>query len=251
MSFLLIPVSPLSEAKSRLRDCFSQEQIQDLIIAMFKDLGETLLKVKCFKEKVVYCNSGQILELAEDYGLIGIKEEKKTSKKSFDEVIFEFNKIVINKFNAKRTIFTFLDVILISAKNFYDLNDLLLKNQLLVCPAIHSAGISVFGRNPPEIIPSFFSDPNTPSFISLLNNANKRKLKIAVYDSFRAGFDIDITQDLILAYKYLKIFNLKNTEMYLFLKKNLKVTLQKKDVSNNREFKIVEKRNINEIKSQK
>ncbi len=243
MSILLIPVAPLSRTKSRLKDCFSNEQLKELTIAMFKDLGKTLKEVNCFDHKIVYCNTLEILELAKDYDLIGIKEELTTPPKSFDEVIEDLNNIAIEKFNAEQTVFSFLDLILISTKNFYDVNSLVKKNQLVVCPAIHSAGISVLGRNPPNIISSFFSDPNTPSLVALLNNASERGLdKIAIYDSFRAGFDIDIKQDLVLAYEYLKIFNLIDTEVFKFLKNNLKLSLKKINANDNRTFRITERK---------
>lgn len=239
MSVLLIPVAPLSRTKSRLRDCFSDTQLKDLTIAMFRDLGKTLTEVNCFDHKIVYCNTPEILALAKDYDLIGIKEELTVPLKSFDEIIEDLNNIAINKFNAEQTVFAFLDLILISAKNFYEINSLIKMHQLVVCPAIHSAGISVFGRNPPDIISSYFSDPNTPSLIALLSNAQKRGIdKIAIYDSFRAGFDIDIKQDLVLAYEYLKIFNLMDTEVFKFLEGNLKLSFKKIDVNNNRTFKI-------------
>jgi 2-phospho-L-lactate guanylyltransferase (CobY/MobA/RfbA family) len=243
MSILLIPVAPLTRTKSRLRDCFSNKQLKDLTIAMFNDLGNILLEVTCFDEKIVYCNTPEILELAKDYNLIGIKEELQSPPKSFDEVIEDLNNIAIKKFNAKQTVFSFLDLILISSKNFYEINQLIQENQLVICPAIHSAGISILGRNPPDIIPSYFSDPNMTSLVALFNNASEKGLdKIALYDSFRAGFDIDIKQDLVLGYEYLKIFNLIDTEVFKFLKTNLKLTLKKANINNNRNFKITRRK---------
>ncbi|MFW9898302.1 MAG: hypothetical protein ACFFDO_03470 [Candidatus Thorarchaeota archaeon] len=242
MNVLLIPIAPLSRTKSRLRDCFSKDQLKELTIAMFKDLGNTLDNVKCFDEKIVYCSDSEILELADDYELNGIKEELTQPRRSFDNVINDLNTIAIKNFNAEQTTFTFLDIILISVKNFNEINSLVKINQLVVCPAIHSAGVSILGRNPPDIIPSYFSDPKIPSFVALLNNAKRKGIKkIAIYDSFRAGFDIDIKNDLVLAYEYLKIFNLTHTETFLFLKNNLTLTLQKINENNNREFRIVEK----------
>ena len=229
MSILLIPVAPLSRTKSRLRDCFSTEQLKELTIAMFKDLGNTLTKVNCFDKKIVYCNTNKILELANDYDLIGIKEKLSSPPKSFDNVIEDLNNIAIKKYNASQTVFSFLDLLLISANNFSEINSLICINQLVICPAIHSSGISILGRNPPDIIPSYFSDPDTPSLVALFNNASKNGIeKIAIYDSFRAGFDIDLKQDLVLAYAYLKIFKLTHTETFKFLKKNLKLTIKKK-----------------------
>ena len=243
MSILLIPIAPLSKTKSRLRDCFSPKQLRELTIAMFHDLGNTLTDVKCFDKKIVYCNTPEILEIAETYNLIGIEEELTTPRKTFDNVIKDLNNIAIKKYDAHQTVFTFLDIILISAKNLYEIHDLIKKNQLVVCPAIHSAGISVLGRNPPNIIPSYFSDPNIPSLIALLNNANKNGIeKIAIYDSFRAGFDIDIKEDLVLAYEYLKILELMDTEVFKFLKSNLKLSIKKTNVNNNRSFTITRRK---------
>lgn len=242
MSYLLIPVAPLSRTKSRLRDCLSKDQLKDLTIAMFKDLGSTISKVLDFEKILVYCHNEEILELAERFGLVGIKEKLTRPLKTFDEVILDLNNIAIQKYNAQQTVFTFLDTILISAKNLNDINSLTKINQLVVCPAIHSAGISIFGRNPPNIISTYFSDPDIPSFIALMNNAKKIGLeKIAIYDSFRAGFDIDIKQDLLLAYQYLKILNLEHTSTYHFLKKNLNLTLKKSSLKDNRKFRISRK----------
>ena len=238
MSILLIPIAPLSRTKSRLRDCFPKGLLKDLTIAMFNDLAKKVQNVDCFDCKIVYCHDEEILELAEKFGLIGIKEELTKPRKSFDEVINDLNTIAIKKFNALTTVFTFLDVILISKKNLKDISDLMEMNQLVVCPAIHSAGISIFGRSPPDIMPTHFSDPNIPSFVALITDAQERNIKYSVYDSFRAGFDIDIKQDLLLGFEYLKLFNLNDTETFKFLKNNLKLALQKRNLKNNRDFKI-------------
>lgn len=242
MSILLIPIAPLSKTKSRLRDCFSTEQLKELTIAMFKDLGNKLTEVNCYDKKIIYCNSRKILELANDYDLVGIKENLTTPSKSFDKVIEDLNDIAIKKYNASQTVFSFLDLILITKKNFYEINDLLGQNQIVICPAIHSAGISVLGRNPPDIIASYFSDPIIPSLLAQFKNAIKYKIdKFAIYDSFRAGFDIDIKEDLVLAYEYLKMFDLKHTNVFKFLKKNLRLSLKKRNPLNNRSFKIIER----------
>jgi 2-phospho-L-lactate guanylyltransferase (CobY/MobA/RfbA family) len=243
MSSLLIPIAPFSATKSRLKDCFSVDQLKDFTIAMFKDLINTLDGVNCFEHKIVYCNASEILELAEENGLISINEDITDTPKLFDEVISEFNKIAIERFSAKQTTFAFLDLILITAKNFYEINALLQKNQLVICPDIHSAGISILSRNPPDITPSFFSDPNTPSLVALLNNASQNGIrKIIIYDSFRAGFDMDIKHDLVLAYEYLKIFNLRDTEVFKFLKNNLNLSLKKKNANDNRNFEMLERK---------
>jgi len=238
MSILLIPIAPLSRTKSRLRDCFPKGLLKELTIAMFKDLAKKVQNVDSFDHKIVYCHNNEILELAEEFGLIGIKEKLTLPRKSFDLVISDLNNIAIKDYDAVNTIFTFLDVILLSQKNLIEISNLMKLNQLVVCPAIHSAGISIFGRNPPDILSTHFSNSIIPSFVALLNDAQSRNLKVSVYDSFRAGFDIDIKQDLLLGFEYLKIFELTKTETFQFLQKNLKLTIQKRNIKNNREFKI-------------
>jgi 2-phospho-L-lactate guanylyltransferase (CobY/MobA/RfbA family) len=243
MSSLLIPVAPFSKTKSRLNECFSAEQLKDFTIAMFNDLVNTLLDVSCFEHKIVYCNASEILEIAEENGLIGIKEELSDKPKRFDEVICEINKIAIERLNARQTTLAFVDLILITVKNFNEIDALIRKNQIVICPDIHSAGVSILSRNPPDIIPSYFSDPNTPSLVTLLNNAYKNDIhNIVIYDSFRAGFDLDIKQDLVLAYEYLKIFNLRDTEVFKFLKNNLKLSIKKKNANDNRNLELLERK---------
>jgi 2-phospho-L-lactate guanylyltransferase (CobY/MobA/RfbA family) len=205
---------------------------------MFKDLAMKLSKVAEFEEKIVYSNDSIILDLAEKYNLIGIKEFLTHPRKSFDQVIDDVNQIALNEFHAQSTVFTFLDTVLISPKNFKEIHKRVTNNSLVICPAIHSAGISVIGRNPPDIISTFFSDPSTPSFIAQVEAARSKGLKISIYDSIRAGFDIDIKQDLVLAYEYLNIFDLTDTETFQFLKTNLSLSIEKGNPTNNRELKL-------------
>jgi 2-phospho-L-lactate guanylyltransferase (CobY/MobA/RfbA family) len=243
MSSLLIPVAPLSKTKSRLRDCFSVDQLKDFTIAMFTDLCNKLEEVECFKHKIVYSNAKEILELAKDYGLIGIKEELSNPPKTFDEIITDFNNIACDKYRSEQTVLAFLDLILISARDFIEIDTQISYHNLVVCPAIHSAGISILARNPPNVIRSSFSDPTVLSLVALLNNASEKGIKrVYIYDSFRAGFDIDIKQDLLVGYEYLKIFNLTHTEVYKFLRNNLKLSLKKKNADNNRNFEIIKEK---------
>jgi len=240
MNCLLIPVSPLYRAKSRLSSVFSETQLRNFTISIFKDFAVKVCDLKSYENKLVYCNSPEILELAEKYGLIPIKEEKGNSNLTFDEIIDVFNNIAIKKYDARSTLLAFCDVILINRINFVELSSLLKKNQVVLCPAINSGGISILGRSPPDIIPTFFSHPEIPSLIALVNEAKAKKLDLAIYDSFRAGFDIDVKQDLVLAYEYLKIFNMKRTHTYKFLKDNLKLALLKKNTNDNRDLEIRE-----------
>ncbi len=238
MSYLLIPVASLSKTKSRLGDIFTPDQLKDLTIAMLKDLFSKISQIKLQINSLVYCNSSEILDLAEEYGFIPIKEKINNQQKCFDDILQDINNIAIQDYHAKNTIITFSDLILITPDNLREIVKLIEQNQLVVCPAIVSAGISVLGRNPPGIIPTYFSHPTTPSLVALLNEANTLGLKTAIYDSFRAGFDIDIKHDVMLAYEYLKSFNLVKSETYRFLKQNINFVITKKSAIDNRKLEI-------------
>ncbi len=238
MSILLIPVAPLSKTKSRLEGIFSREQLINLTIAMLKDLFSKISRTKLQIKTLVYCNSSEILDLTEEQGFIPIKENISAIEKCFDDILQDINSVAIQDYHAKNTILIFSDLILITPKNLREIVNLIKQNQLVICPAIISAGISILGRNPPGIIPTYFSHPSTPSLIALLNEADSRGLKTAIYDSFRAGFDIDIKHDLMLAYEYLKAFNLVKSETYSFLKKNINLEITKKNSLDNRKLEI-------------
>jgi 2-phospho-L-lactate guanylyltransferase (CobY/MobA/RfbA family) len=240
MNSLLIPVSPLPRAKSRLKSVFSEEQLKNFTLSLFKDFALKVTTVKAFENKLVYCTSPEILELADEFGLIPIKEDKANSNKTFDEVIEVFNDIAMKKYDATKTTLAFCDVILINRINFIELSSLLKNNQLVICPAIHSGGVSILGRSPPDIISTFFSHPTIPSLFALVNEAKLKKLKFVIYDSFRSGFDIDIKKDLVLAYEYLKALNMNETHTFKFLKDNLKLALLKKNRNDNRDLEIKE-----------
>lgn len=238
MSYLLIPIAPFSRTKSRLEDCFSKPQLKELTLAMFKDLCTTLTTVNCFDEVIIYSHDKEILDLASEQGLTGIKEPQILPRTEFHQVMSNLNNLAIHEKGAEQTILAFIDLILISAKNFIEFKSLLDINRVVVTPAIQSAGISLLGRTPPDVISTHcFSDPATTSFISLFNELTMNNIKdFAIYDSLRASFDVDVRHDLLLAHEYLRIFNLTETELFKFLKSNLKETLKKKNQENNREL---------------
>jgi len=238
MSILLIPVAPLEQSKSRLRNCFTREQLSELTIALMKDLGNILKNLTLFEEIIVYCKSSEILQIAEEFGFVGIRE-KNPDKKNFNILLETLNNIAINEFHAKKTVISFLDLALISETNFREFAQLLKNNQLVITPSICSAGISMIGRNPPNILKTNVFNKEQPSLISLIEKTRQKGIeKVAIYDSFRAGFDIDIKIDLLLGYEYLKILNLTKRNTYKFLKNNLSLELKCMG-SNNRNLKMI------------
>jgi len=227
MNILIIPVSQLDQAKIRLRDIFSKEKIKEFTLAMFKDICQKTLDIDCFSKKIVYCNTQEILDVSRDYGFIPIKEERSKKSADFNNVITEINDIVVEKFDPISTLIAFADIILISPKNFLEISELLKKSQLVICPSVNSLGISLIGRSPPKIIKTCFSNSKNSSLIAQMELIKKKGLKkVVLYDSFRAGFDVDIKEQVILGYEFLKIFNLTDTETYKFLKRNLKESIR-------------------------
>ncbi len=177
MSILIVPVSQLDQAKIRLRDIFSKEKIKEFTLAMFKDICQKTLQTDCFSKKIVYCNTQEILEISRDYGFIPIKEERSEKSPDFNNVITEISDIIIKKYNPISTLIAFADLILISQKNFLEINELLKKNQLVICPSVNSLGISLIGRTPPNIIKTCFSNSKNSSLIAQIELAKKKKVK--------------------------------------------------------------------------
>ncbi len=243
MTIVLIPVAPLWRSKSRLEPCLSRENLVNFTLVMLEDMLTTLSEVNEFEKIIVFSQDKEVLELAQNFGYEGIIE-KNSPTSSFDDIIKTMNKVAIEKFDAHSTLTTFLDLVLISKKNFCDIATLMKKNRVVVCPAIQSMGISILGRSPPNIVEPAFCSPDTTSLKSLLNEVRKKEIKdIAIYDSFRASFDVDIESDLLMAYEYLKMLELRKNKTYLFLKKNLNSKIQKRDEHDNRNFLVNKKCN--------
>ncbi|MFO8018898.1 MAG: hypothetical protein R6U96_09700 [Promethearchaeia archaeon] len=237
MTILFIPVADLSKSKSRLTECFTPEQRQDFTRALFKDLAEKVTSLDAFRAKVVYSPDERILKLAEIYDLIALKEERSQNSKNFDAIFMEMDEIAINRFNAGASLVVFLDLPLITQENLLALNSILKKNQVVISPALNSAGISVLGRRPVDIISSQFDDPSDPSLVAHYKTANQQEVdRFVLYDSLRASFDVDIKDDLILTFEYLKVFNLTDSYTFRFLEHNLDQKICKNENLNNREF---------------
>lgn len=227
MSILAIPISPLSHSKRRLGGILSKEQIAEFTLAMFRDIGERTMEVDCFSKKIVYCNSSEVLEISEDFGFIPIKETSNDKSGNFNDVVTQMNDLIVRKFDPESILISFVDLVLISPNNFYEIKKMLDENQLVICPSVHSLGISMIGRKPPNIIDTCFSSSDGCSLKAQIKLAKlKNLMDVAIYDSFRAGFDVDLKDHLILGYELMKIFKLTDSETFLFLKKNLKSLLE-------------------------
>ncbi|MGV9174106.1 MAG: hypothetical protein ACOC44_14990 [Promethearchaeia archaeon] len=236
MTILFIPVASLSKSKSRLSDCLTQIQRQEFTIALFKDFAEKIENLDIFQEKVIYSPDNKILELAETYNLKGIQEIPRHNSKNFNTVISEMDKRAIDQFEAKSSLTVFLDLPLLTRENLVDLHNMLKNNQLVVSPALNSAGISALGRQPVDVMFPQFDDPNEPSLLALYKTAIRKGIKPVLYDSLRASFDVDIKHDLYLAFEYLKIFDLTESHTYNFLENNLDQQICKKEGFDNRDF---------------
>ena len=158
MTILFIPIASLSRSKSRLADCLTQEQRQKFTLALFRDLAQKIQDLSIFQAKIIYSPDKQILDLAENYDLIPIRETPSQNSKTFNNVIGEMDEIAISQYQAHASLIIFLDLPLITQQNIIDLHSLLKKNQVVISPAINSAGISALGRHPVQIIQPKFDD---------------------------------------------------------------------------------------------
>ncbi|MGQ4872854.1 MAG: hypothetical protein ACP6IY_02155 [Promethearchaeia archaeon] len=238
MTILFIPVAPLNKTKTRLKTCFSEEQLIQLTLAMVKDICYKVKNISTFREIIVYCRNHEVLDIARKNGLIGYQENINNNIKNFDDIIQSLKKIAISEFESDKMLITYIDLVLISKNNLIELNNYLENADMVICPEIRSLGISILGGKP-ELIPRCFSDPKTPSLLVLLKILKNKNIEnIKIYDSFRASFDLDVPEDCILALEYMKLFNLTNSETYKFLKNNVKFTLEKENPINTRKFRL-------------
>ena len=202
MSSVVIPVSPLKSAKSRLKEILTPDERENLIKNMLLDVY-TGLKNACNSIYVV-SKDKEILSFSRELGIIPILEN---DTKDLNDAL----QYAIGRIEDDTVAIVPADVPLIRKEDISRLIEKVenRKRSVLICPS-RGGGTSLLILNPKDVIkPSYEGF----SFLKHCELCRRNKVKLYIYSSFYISIDINTPEDLgevfihgrdTYTYKYLK-----------------------------------------------
>ena len=203
MTYAIIPVNKLSEAKTRLKGSLTKSQRSDLILHMLKDVLKALENTSC---KTLVISSDPLKEKLPK-NIIFLDEGNR--RKGLNNAVKYANQYAIEK-GAKDTIFIPADMPLLKKEHIKEILKLGEKHPLIISPARYG-GTGILYRRPPDIIKEKFTKT---SFKDYKKEAETKGIELTIYDSYLISLDIDKKEDI-------EEFMLHGdgTETYNFLRK--------------------------------
>src|SRR5271157_2092271 len=197
-----IPVASLQVAKSRLNPYFSREFLQDLAIAMLKDVVMAAQQAKVFDIIFVYSPDENILALAESWQISFIHED--VPPRNFAACLDTLTHVAVQEFDASTLLTCFSDLPLLMPVDFQDCLAMGTGPRVIAAPS-SGGGCNFFYRSPPDIITVAFDSNPRPSFLSLVQAAVERDVPCLVFPSMRALCDFDLIEDVLVGAQLLAL----------------------------------------------
>jgi 2-phospho-L-lactate guanylyltransferase len=182
--YAIIPVSKLSNAKTRLSPFLELKERENLLKAMLKDVTETLksavdevIIISADKDVLEYANELEVLTLVENEGL----DLNTALEQAMDWCRHKTNKVFIVPSDIPLISKTNLDALIQSGKTL----------DFIIAPSKGGGTNGLIIK--PLSMDMKFGDF---SYKNHVKEANKNKFEPVIYDSFYMSLDVNTTQDL-------------------------------------------------------
>jgi 2-phospho-L-lactate/phosphoenolpyruvate guanylyltransferase len=190
-TFAIIPVKPLSRAKSRLARALKAPTRAALVRSIFSRTLDVIAQVGRIDGVIVVSRDLTILELARQRGAIALAE----SDSGLNPAITQAAQWAAQ--HAARSVIVIpVDLPLITPADLDALIDRAVEERcIVIAPDRHEDGTNVLLVRPPQAIQFAYG---TASFHAHRAQAIERGLSVHEYRSSTAAFDIDVPSDLEL-----------------------------------------------------
>jgi len=198
-TYVLIPIKPLVESKTRLAPFFNQEERSSFVKALMRDLASELSQSKYVKQTIICTRDPKVRSLAATLGFHCISESKKA--RELEDFIDQLISVALVN-GAKIAVNTSIDLPLFSASALDKMIEMS-EPRCVVFTIWREGGVSTLLRRPPDVVRTPCKC-DQPELLALLRAAHSN-IRYKFCDSFALSFDVDYPRDLIQCFAFLSI----------------------------------------------
>jgi len=182
--YAIIPVSKLSNAKTRLSPFLDLKERENLLKAMLKDVTKTLKSV--VDEVIIVSADKEVLEYANELEVLTLVENEGLNLNTAIEQAMDWC-----RHKTKKVFIAPSDIPLISKANIDSLVESSKSLDFVIIPSKGGGTNGLIIK--PLSIDMKFGDF---SFKNHINEASKNGFEVVIYDSFYMSLDVNTTEDL-------------------------------------------------------
>ena len=194
ITYVVIPVKPLSTSKMRLSRILSPLQRRSLVLAMLTDVLEAVSKSDVVDEAIVISGDERVWRVAEEFEASILPDQGW----KLNESIVHATTLCVER-GAESLLTLPADVPLVTPRDIHRMVLMASEERLVVLTPSRGGGTNALLRKPPNVIPPCFGED---SFKKHVEKAREKRVKVKVYDSPRLRLDVDTVEDLLAVMKF-------------------------------------------------
>lgn len=186
----IVPIKPLRRGKSRLSGVLSEKEREQLNQTLLIKTIKCLKEIKEIDQILVVSYDPNALTLSRDYGVRTIQESRNTNINK----ALRKGTVAAMAFNASSLLIIPADLPLISSN---DVRQLLKKAkappEIVITPDRRMSGTNALYINPIGVLDYDFG---MWSFRKHIEQAERKKIRVEIYNNDKLSFDLDMPEDL-------------------------------------------------------
>ncbi len=186
--YALVPVKPLSLAKSRLAPYLSLEQRATLVLDMLEHVLRVLRSCTTIEQVAVVSADAHVLQRAQEWGALPMREERVGHNPALHAAALR-----LRTEGAEALLTISADLPLLTTCDVYGMIEQSRRYEVVLAPSREGTGTSALLVRPPLVIPYRFGANSRERH---LRAAAHRGLSATLYESRDLAFDIDTIDDV-------------------------------------------------------
>lgn len=191
----LVPIKPLKDGKSRLSEVLADNEREALNKTLLIHTIETLITINRINQIAVVSHDAKVLRVAREYQVKTIQEDRRTN---LNNALRKATNAIC-AYDVSQILIIPADLPLMTAN---DIGELLDKThgapEIIISPDSRLNGTNAILINPVGILDYEFGDY---SFNKHIEQAQRKNIKIEIYNNDRIALDLDLPEDLKLISK--------------------------------------------------